>query len=881
VDIEFQALYDLAEALKAQKEFGYARKLFGRARRHPDFPDHPRLRLTVPQREALCTYKDPDLPEGERFARALELLREVDDPAYSVNQETLGLTGAIYKRLWEVDGQIGHLQRSLGYYRRGYAQGPSKDQGYTAVNTAFVLDLLAREEAREARGAGVTSPAAVTRRGEARTIREELIALLPPLLQQPASAWLAKEWWFLATVAEAHFGLGDYASAREWLDRAAALPNIRTWELESTTRQLATLAQLRGEEARERQSLDPMDDAESARRDAVLIREEAEAWDALHGFLAGRSAGVKSAFVGKVGLALSGGGFRASFFHIGVLAYLAERDALRSVEVLSCVSGGSIVGAHYYLEVRKLLQSKGDIEVSAGDFVDIVRRLEADFLAGVEQNIRSQVLSEFWTNLKAMLWPGYTRTLRLGELYESALYARVNDGGGDKPRYMHDLYVTPPDEPADFKPKHDNWSRRAKVPILVLNATSLNTGHNWQFTASWMGEPPAGIDTEIDGNYRLRRMYYSEAPRLRDRWRRPVLRWFAPIDYRRMRLGHAVAASSCVPGLFEPLVFPNLYPGKTVRLVDGGVHDNQGVASLLEQDCSVLLVSDASGQMEALDEPSDGRVAVPLRAFSVAMARVRQAEYHDLDARRRASLLRGLMFLHLKKDLDEDPVDWVDCDDPHDASDDARPLDRRGVLAHYGIRKNIQEKLAAIRTDLDSFTEVEAFALMTSGYHMAEHEFGHCIEGFPLPGGPAPDWRFLQIEPAMSPGPAYEKLVKRLDVGKQNFLKVWWLSVPLLIVAGLAGVALVGLLVWVWRTYGDRHVSVGTVRSLGIALGFFLLSVAVGPWLVRILRFKRTVGQLGLVTLASLLAALLFKIHLLVFDRLFIRWGRLKQVLGT
>ena len=57
------------------------------------------------------------------------------------------------------------------------------------------------------------------------------------------------------------------------------------------------------------------------------------------------------------------------------------------------------------------------------------------------------------------------------------------------------------------------WRRRAKVPILVLNATTLNTGHNWQFTASWMGEPPAGIDREIDGNYRLRRMYYDEAPR--------------------------------------------------------------------------------------------------------------------------------------------------------------------------------------------------------------------------------------------------------------------------------------------------------------------------------------------------------------------------------
>src|SRR6185369_3375065 len=138
-------------------------------------------------------------------------------------------------------------------------------------------------------------------------------------------------------------------------------------------------------------------------------------------------------------------------------------------------------------------------------------------------------------------------------------------------------------------------------------------------------------------------------------WRHPLLRWLQPIDYRRVRLGHAVAASSCVPGLFEPLVLPKLYPGKTVRLVDGGVHDNQGVASLLEQDCNVLLVSDASGQMAPMDQPSDGRLAVPLRAFSVSMSRVRQAQYHELRTRRESSLLRGLMFLHLKKDLDEEP----------------------------------------------------------------------------------------------------------------------------------------------------------------------------------------------------------------------------------
>jgi hypothetical protein len=41
----------------------------------------------------------------------------------------------------------------------------------------------------------------------------------------------------------------------------------------------------------------------------------------------------------KIGLALSGGGFRASFFHLGVLRRLAELGLLRRVAVLSTVSG--------------------------------------------------------------------------------------------------------------------------------------------------------------------------------------------------------------------------------------------------------------------------------------------------------------------------------------------------------------------------------------------------------------------------------------------------------------------------------------------------------------------------------------------------------------
>ena len=47
---------------------------------------------------------------------------------------------------------------------------------------------------------------------------------------------------------------------------------------------------------------------------------------------------------GKVGLALSGGGIRAAFVHLGVLARLAECDMLRSVQAISCVSGARFAG---------------------------------------------------------------------------------------------------------------------------------------------------------------------------------------------------------------------------------------------------------------------------------------------------------------------------------------------------------------------------------------------------------------------------------------------------------------------------------------------------------------------------------------------------------
>src|SRR5690606_15713791 len=111
-------------------------------------------------------------------------------------------------------------------------------------------------------------------------------------------------WWNAASRAEALFGLDRYVEARAELE---ASPHREPWQLETTARQLATLARLQTER--------PLEHAE--------IRAVFET------LLPGEGDGVRSAFLGRVGLALSGGGFRASFYHLGLLARLAELDVLR------------------------------------------------------------------------------------------------------------------------------------------------------------------------------------------------------------------------------------------------------------------------------------------------------------------------------------------------------------------------------------------------------------------------------------------------------------------------------------------------------------------------------------------------------------------------
>ena len=990
-----------------RKKFALARKILKIARekvaeeweaKRKDPTREVPKRTEIYQKSALYTYKDPDLPVEWRLERALEILEELEAGglSQSTDQETLGLAGAIFKRKWEAGAQRPHLERSLWYYLRGYAQGMSQPQdapppapraaegetrpqeetaarteeaaerapvpvtpapppaapdepnagrltdvigflsearrlgrnvkvsttdnrGYTGINAAFIYDQLAHLGEKEARAVGFESESARQMRDSARLIREEIARTLPLMeeaekkKQQQEAAEKKKQqaeqegrplagagpdadkppmdWWFYATLAEAHFGLGQYDKAKQYLATGKKV-NDDEWERESTARQFAALARL----------------SEAATAGGDL----AGATDVLAEFLGHDADAVRSAFVGRVGLALSGGGFRASLYQIGVLARLAELDVLRHVEVISCVSGGSIVGAYYYLKLRKLLHDRADGEIdprrggdgNVNDYVNIVREIEQEFLAGVQRNIRTRLFAEFFANLKMIVFADYSRTMRAGELYERELYSRVEDGLGRfegsrripdwmarlfglkrEPRYINDLRICPrgDEHGDDFKPKDHNWKRRHKAPILILNAATLNTGHLWHFTATYMGEPPSRIERDIDSNDRLRRMYYEHAP----------------AKHQRVRLGYAVAASACVPGIFEPLALDGLYPNHRVLLVDGGACDNQGISGLLEQDCNVMLVSDGSGQLETEGDPGTMELGVLWRSNNLTMARVREAQYQDITARRRTGLLRDMLFVHLKQDLGAVDVAWSACPEEWRVSEFERGSGGRADT-DYGVERNIQKRLAMIRTDLDSFSDAEAYALMASGYRMTEHKFktAECLRSLPLRDDRCADWKFLRVEQQMKPGGEKRAELERvLTAGGSTFFKIWKLS--RILKYGLRVLAAVAVILALWASYrrpdanllpagvfrwlqenltysAIRKTAFVTVALTVASMVFtYFFGQATARTLMRLVKLRDTLTHLAAAVAMCLVGWLVARVHLHLFDWLFLRYGRI------
>jgi len=210
-------------------------------------PDDP----YILQQLALATYKNERPDKKVSLMQAKIILGDLA-PQTSSDAETVGLWGAIHKRLWEELKNNDDLDEAVRAYARGYY---IKTDYYNGINYAFMLNV---------RAVTTTGDEALADRVLARRIRQQVLAICNRLLEaapgsgEPA-AGSDEPFWIGATKVEALFGLGRQDEAiklksevvareRERLRKAggnSATANDEVgWKEDSLTSQLEKLKKL-------------------------------------------------------------------------------------------------------------------------------------------------------------------------------------------------------------------------------------------------------------------------------------------------------------------------------------------------------------------------------------------------------------------------------------------------------------------------------------------------------------------------------------------------------------------------------------------------------------------------------------------------------------
>lgn len=702
-----EEVIELAKTAAQNDLFFYARNLLRK------LIDSKEYKATKRDKQNLAKYyyKDPSLSSDYKFEKALSNLDEHKDISKLTECETAGLIGAIYKRKWYYDRDILNLEISKKFYEKGTSiwrvnkndlECSSKqlnDFAYCATNLAFINELLAHEKcklSKEIKDAALLTEAE-SLINDALTIRTEIIESLANsaitdldnnLLEFKAKVRnLAEDdsdlQFDYATLIESLLGINDYAKASQIILKYNSILESQNWKKRTTIEQLHMLFDLKMELSKFRTSMKLNAENEY----------DSEKYNQCLGLLYNKKESQIPTKQTKTGIALSGGGFRASYFHIGVLAALAENDKLKDIEVISCVSGGSILGAFYYLELRNLLQREEESQLSSSSYITLIENMIPKFHNGVQNNLRMKWFTNPISNIKIAALNTYSRTNRMAELYDKYFYSTLTQTTKIP---LKDTTIAPKGIDG-FTIQNSNYERAYKVPQLILNTTSLNTGHNFQFASTWMGEPPILINREVDPKKRLRRVYYDN---------------ISDSNYKNYPLCNAVGASSCVPGLFIGLQLKDLYEGIDLKLVDGGVHDNQGITALIENECKDIYISDASGQLKSEQALVVNPLTELFRSTNVSAEHIRDLQLNDQLLKSKNKFYDRLHLMHLKKDLNEGDVNILN------AVSGIKPVNASSAFptTSYNINKQLQTAISNIRTDLDSFTDAEAYSLMYSGY---------------------------------------------------------------------------------------------------------------------------------------------------------------------
>lgn len=221
-------LMDQAEAALNESDYITAKSLLAVVRAMMPVDSY------VAQRLALATYKSK-VPTAEAALNEAAAILETLEPSTSTDSETLGLYGAVHKRLWEATSAAPHLDQAIWAHEKGFYV---RNDYYNGINMAFLLNVRAALKT-------ATEPAeAIADFVVAQRTRRRVLALCQELLAAKPAPQGAAGYWIKATMAEAYLGLGDKASTQALLDSAKAQPGVAGWMILTTEEQLAKLQNL-------------------------------------------------------------------------------------------------------------------------------------------------------------------------------------------------------------------------------------------------------------------------------------------------------------------------------------------------------------------------------------------------------------------------------------------------------------------------------------------------------------------------------------------------------------------------------------------------------------------------------------------------------------
>jgi tetratricopeptide (TPR) repeat protein len=235
------SVIDAAETAKKANNLSEAISLFRRAiemQTEGKTDGKPDLFLT--QRLALVTYKGGEKRDAEGnidLKIAIAALQQAEDilvkycaPKISTDPETLGLSGAINKRLFELNNDIEYLNRAIRFYERGFFV---KQDYYNGINVAYMYTQRANLLADRYD--------AIVSYGHANMIRQNVVEICRELIDdEEGFANRGDKQWVYMTLAEACQGLGRSADEERL---AARIESVATeFGMQSYLQQKAKLA---------------------------------------------------------------------------------------------------------------------------------------------------------------------------------------------------------------------------------------------------------------------------------------------------------------------------------------------------------------------------------------------------------------------------------------------------------------------------------------------------------------------------------------------------------------------------------------------------------------------------------------------------------------